>query len=211
MGSDRGGVRWASGRGVGDAEPRPRCTGRHARWMAVAFAAGATCCLIGPFPGYLALVGPVADFLTFFVGSLLFTAGGALRCCWPRLNGETPVERRGGRRPSSSPGRCSSTSRPSGPCRRRCRTRTTTGCRQPAIDLLGCVLFGVAVIAGYVVPPTGSVLDLAAANWNTADGAACFLVCAVAGLVGGDVAPPRPSAPVPHGHGRPAPSRKRTA
>jgi hypothetical protein len=46
--------------------------------MAVAFAAGATCCLIGPFPGYLALVGPVADSLTFFVGSLLFTAGGAL-------------------------------------------------------------------------------------------------------------------------------------
>jgi hypothetical protein len=79
MGSDRGGVRWASGRGVGDAEPRPRCTGRHARWMAVAFAAGATCCLIGPFPGYLALVGPVADSLTFFVGPLLFTAGGALQ------------------------------------------------------------------------------------------------------------------------------------
>jgi hypothetical protein len=50
-----------------------------ARWMALAFAAGSTCFLIGPFPGYLALVGPVADSLTFFVGSLLFTVGGALQ------------------------------------------------------------------------------------------------------------------------------------
>src|SRR3954449_4280109 len=55
--------------------PRPPGT----RWMAPAFAAGSTCFLIGPFPGYLALVGPVADALTFFVGSLLFTAGGALQ------------------------------------------------------------------------------------------------------------------------------------
>ena len=55
--------------------PRPSS----ARWMALAFAAGSTCFLIGPFPGYLALVGPVADSLTFFVGSLLFTAGGALQ------------------------------------------------------------------------------------------------------------------------------------
>jgi hypothetical protein len=29
------------------------------------------------------------------------------------------------------------------------------------------------------VPSTGSILDLAAANWNTALGAACFLACAV--------------------------------
>src|SRR3954453_9659723 len=32
--------------------------------------------LLGPFPGYLTLVGPRADAVTFFVGSLLFTAGG---------------------------------------------------------------------------------------------------------------------------------------
>jgi hypothetical protein len=30
-----------------------------------------------------------------------------------------------------------------------------------------------------VVPSTGSVLDQAAANWNTALGAACFLACAL--------------------------------
>src|SRR3954451_21138840 len=47
--------------------------------MALAFTAGSACFLVGPFPGYLALVGPVADAVTFFVGSLLFTVGGALQ------------------------------------------------------------------------------------------------------------------------------------
>src|SRR3954451_18829545 len=48
-------------------------------WMALAFAAGSACFLVGPFPGYVALVGPLADALTFFVGSVLFPAGGALQ------------------------------------------------------------------------------------------------------------------------------------
>ncbi len=46
-------------------------------------------------------------------------------------------------------------------------------------QLLGCIFFGVSAVAGYVVPSTGSVLDQAAANWNTALGAACFLACGV--------------------------------
>jgi hypothetical protein len=33
-----------------------------------------------------------------------------------------------------------------------------------------------------VVPSSGSILDLAAANWNTGLGAACFLACALATL-----------------------------
>jgi hypothetical protein len=40
----------------------------------------------------------------------------------------------------------------------------------------------IAAVAGYVVPSTGSMLDLAAVNWNTCLGAACFLSCALAGL-----------------------------
>ena len=47
--------------------------------MALLFAVGSTCFLVGPFPGYLDLVGPRADAVTFFVGSLFFTAGGALQ------------------------------------------------------------------------------------------------------------------------------------
>ena len=47
--------------------------------MAVCFALGSACFLIGPFPGYAQLVGESADAITFFVGSILFTAGGGLQ------------------------------------------------------------------------------------------------------------------------------------
>src|SRR5207302_9080512 len=57
--------------------------------------------------------------------------------------------------------------------------RRGAGWWQPAVNLLGCVFFGISAIAGYVVPSTGSMLDQAAANWNTALGAACFLACAL--------------------------------
>src|SRR5262245_38916357 len=53
------------------------------------------------------------------------------------------------------------------------------GWLQPAVNLLGCIFFGVSAVAGYVVPSTGSMLDQAAANWNTSLGAACFLAYAV--------------------------------
>ena len=36
-----------------------------------------------------------------------------------------------------------------------------------------------SAIAGYVVPSKGSTIDLAASNWNTALGDACFLAFAV--------------------------------
>ena len=49
------------------------------RWMALAFALGSTCFLIGPFPGYAQLVGANADAATFLIGSILFTAGGAVQ------------------------------------------------------------------------------------------------------------------------------------
>ena len=57
--------------------------------------------------------------------------------------------------------------------------RRGEGWWQPAVNLLGCIFFGISAIAGYVVPSTGSVIDLAAANWNTSLGAACFLACAL--------------------------------
>src|SRR4051794_8185107 len=49
------------------------------RWMAAFFALGSACFFVGPFPGYLDLVGGTADAVTFFVGSILFTLGGALQ------------------------------------------------------------------------------------------------------------------------------------
>ena len=47
--------------------------------MALCFALGSLCFFIGPLPGYAKLVGAEADGITFFVGSLLFTMGGALQ------------------------------------------------------------------------------------------------------------------------------------
>ena len=48
-----------------------------------------------------------------------------------------------------------------------------------AVNFVGCIAFGISAVAAYVVPSTGSALDLAAANAFTALGGLCFLVCAV--------------------------------
>jgi threonine/homoserine/homoserine lactone efflux protein len=47
------------------------------------------------------------------------------------------------------------------------------------VNLLGCVLFMISALAAFVVPDTGSILDLAAANWTTSLGAVCFLIGAI--------------------------------
>ena len=189
--------------------------------MALAFAAGSACFVVGPFPGYLALVGPVADAVTFFVGSLLFTTGGALqvRLAAPARHGPgadpaawwtatvqfagtlffNVTTFRGLQTAVSAPDYDRLVWRPdafgsvcflvsgliayaASPRRGLLPARGPRGWWQPGVNLLGCVLFGAAAVAGYVVPATGSVLDLAAANWTTSAGAACFLACAVAGL-----------------------------
>jgi hypothetical protein len=231
---------------------KKRAARSRSQGMSLAFAAGSICFLIGPFPGYIGLVGPVADAITFFVGSLLFTVGGALqawlavpdrqdagngRAAWHAATVQfagtvffnittfravqtalsDPDYDRLVWRPDAFGSVCFLISGliayAASPRHGLLPARGPAGWWQPGINLLGCVLFGVAAIAGYVVPSTGSMLDLAAANWTTAAGAACFLVCAVAGLVGGDEALPRPPAPVPplRGHGRGAPPGKRTA
>lgn len=191
------------------------------RWMALCFALGSTCFLIGPFPGYAQLVGESADAVTFFVGSILFTSGGALqsRLAWPERR------RPGGGRAAwwaaivqsagtlffnvttyqamhtalTSPEYNRLVWRPdwrgsicflvSGAVAYRAShrrgwhallpVRGAPGWWQPAVNLLGCIFFGISAVAGYVVPSTGSMLDQAAANWNTALGAACFLACAL--------------------------------
>ena len=51
--------------------------------------------------------------------------------------------------------------------------------RIATLNLGGCVLFGVSAIAGYIVPSTGDILDLAAANVTTSLGALCFLAGAI--------------------------------
>ena len=191
------------------------------RWMALFFACGSACFFIGPFPGYASLVGDAADSVTFFVGSILFTAGGALQTslAFPerRAPGAGQAAWRAGTIQSAGTlffnvttyqamhTALSSTEynklvwRPdalgsicflvSGVIAYRASARHGwlpvrggPGWWEPSVNLLGCVFFGISAIAGYVVPSSGSMIDLAAANWNTALGAACFLACAVATL-----------------------------
>lgn len=193
------------------------------RWMALCFAPGSTCFLIGPFPGYAALVGSSADAATFFIGSILFTAGGALQSLIAFPERQSP---RG--RPAwwaaaiqsagtlffnvttyqalhtslSNPSYDRLVWRPdalgsicflcsgvityqSSPRRGRLPERGPAGWWEPSINLLGCIFFGFSAVAGYLVPSTGSLINLAAANVNTALGAACFLACALATLLTG--------------------------
>ena len=56
------------------------------------------------------------------------------------------------------------------------------------MNLLGCVAFGISAVAAYVVPSTGSALDLAGANVFTSLGALGFLIGAVL-LLPGDASP----------------------
>jgi hypothetical protein len=192
--------------------------------MSALFAIGSLCFFVGPFPGYAQLVGAEADAITFFVGSLFFTAGGAVQT-WLAF----PARRGAGRadwwvatvqsagtlffnvttfmalstslsnahydrvvwRPDAFGSVCFLVSGAIGFAAAERRWWP------PTVNLLGCVLFGIAAVAGYVVPATGSVLALAAANWNTAAGGACFFVCALPGLrdrgshPDGVMAPPR--------------------
>ena len=61
--------------------------------------------------------------------------------------------------------------------------RGSSGWSEPAINLLGCVLFGISAVVGLLNPATGAHARTAAANWATSAGAACFLVCAGATLL----------------------------
>jgi hypothetical protein len=188
------------------------------RWMALLFAVGSLCFLIGPFPGYVDLVGPGADAVTFFVGSIFFTAGGAMQV-WLSLDGPRsalwvagvqsagtlffnvttfmamhtlltdPEYDRLVWRPDALGSICFLVSGviayAASPRHGLRPVRGTPHWWEPTVNLLGCVFFGISAVAGYVVPARGSMLDLAAANWNTALGAACFLACAVATLRSG--------------------------
>jgi hypothetical protein len=197
------------------------------RWMALSFALGSTCFLVGPFPGYVQLVGESADGVTFFVGSILFTLGGALQSwlSWPERHSPgggraawwaaivqsagtlffnvttyqamhttltSPEYNRLVWRPDWRGSICFLVSGTiaylSSPHRGWRPVRGAAGWWQPAINLLGCIFFGISAVAGYVVPSTGSMLDLAAANWNTSLGAACFLACALDTLHTGRIA-----------------------
>jgi hypothetical protein len=211
--------------------PRPATTVAWERAIAVGFAAGSACFLIGPFPGFVQLVGAGADGVVFFAGSVLFTLAAALELR------EATVRR--GRRWGADPSWWSAATQFVGTLLFNVSTfdamrdslsvhqenrlvwapdlfgsaaflvsgalayRVATGPRllpmhrdrpwtMAAVNLVGCIFFGLSAVASYVVPESGSILDLAASNWFTALGALCFLIGALLILPG---AAPADSAP----------------
>jgi hypothetical protein len=56
------------------------------------------------------------------------------------------------------------------------RRQPTKEWRMAIANLLGSIAFGVSAVAAYVIPSTGDVLALGAANFSTAIGALCFLI-----------------------------------
>jgi hypothetical protein len=187
------------------------------RWIAIGFAVGSACFFIGPFPGFVQLVGAGADGAVFFAGSVFFTLAALLevrestlrlgrwaadpswwsaavqfvgtllfnvstframqdglsthqenRLIWaPNLLGSvaflisSALAYRVANRARRSPAR---------------RTREW---KMATVNLAGSIFFGVSAIASYVVPSSGSTLDLAAANFTTALGALCFFIGAL--------------------------------
>jgi hypothetical protein len=207
-------------------------------WIGVLFAVGSACFAIGPFPGFVQLVGAAADAAVFFAGSLFFTAAAALQYLETVNADRGPAGHRARRRLrvlAVEPQRidwCATTIQFAGTVffnistyealssglsngaeNRLIWAPDVFGCacfliasalcwaevcggawspprRQPewwiaAVNLAGSVAFGIAGIASYVVPETGDVLALAAANFTTVIGALCFFAGAVLLLVEG--------------------------
>jgi hypothetical protein len=121
---------------------RPATRAPWDRAIAMGFAAGSACFFIGPFPGFVQLVGAG---VVFFAG---FLVSGVL--AYRVTTG-----------PSLLP---------------TCRDRDWS---TAAVNLVGCVLFGVSAVASRIVPSSGSILDLAASNWCTVLGAMCFFIGAL--------------------------------
>ena len=187
--------------------------GRLAWWTGVLFAIGSTCFLVGPFPGFVELVGSEVDGLVFFVGSIFFTSAAFLQyldavglrvltfaprsldwwACAVQFAGtlffnvstfhalETGLDVKAYDRLVWTPDlRGSICFLVAGVCAYLAvRGPRTLDWWIAAVNLLGCVAFMVSAIASYVVPSTGSAIDLAAANAWTSFGALCFLVGAV--------------------------------
>ena len=187
-------------------------------WIGVLFAIGSLCFVVGPFPGFVHLVGAEADAAVFFAGSLFFTAAAALQFLQARAHPRSTdwwaaavqlagtlffnlstyraldaalsngSEDRLIWRPDAFGSICFLVASALAWLEVRGRPRDT-GWWIAAVNLAGSIAFGVSAVAGYIVPATGDVLDLAAANVTTVLGALCFLAGAVLLIVGGRTTP----------------------
>jgi hypothetical protein len=187
------------------------------RLIAAGFAIGSLCFFVGPFPGFVELVGTPADGAVFFAGSIFFTLAATMEVRestvrrgrrWGRDSGwwsaavqwigtllfnistydamQDGLSVEQTNRLAWAPDAFGSAAfLISGMLAYRVAELARSGGRRDrdwktaAVNLAGCVFFAISAIASYIVPSTGTVLDLAAANFTTALGALCFFVGAV--------------------------------
>ena len=173
-------------------------------WAGVLFIIGSSCFAVGPFPGFLQLVGPTADAAVFFIGSIFFTSASTVQYLdsrsGPRLVWWAAVVQLAGTVFFNiSTGSALLDNLSTSQEDRLIWAPDVFGCVCflvasglawaaergfiSWINLAGSVAFGIAGVASYFVPDTGDVLDLAAANFTTVIGALCFLAGAVGMLV----------------------------
>ena len=186
--------------------------------MGVFFGLGSLCFVVGPLSGYGDEVGARADALTFFIGSILFTLGGASQCALAapeRLDRPTGSESWRtawiqsvgtlafnlmtfaaitvattshdydpvvwGQNAFGSV--CFLVSGTifyvSSPRRGLLPRFDHEGWWEPVVNLLGCVLFGISAVTGYVTGGAGTLISTQISNWTTVLGALCFLACAL--------------------------------
>lgn len=177
------------------------------RLIGALFAIGSVCFAVGPAPGYIDLVGSGADGVTFFVGSIFFTSAATLqllatprsqaRDWWASLIQaigtlffnvstfeamnealDTASKNRLVWAPDVYGSVCFLVSSAMAYWGVR-HMHGTSDFRIGLLNLAGSIAFGISAAASFIVPETGSELDLAAANWTTAIGAVCFLVGAL--------------------------------
>ena len=186
--------------------------------MGVFFALGSLCFVVGPLSAYGNAVGAHADAWTFFIGSILFTLGGASQCllaaperpdrptgvaswrtAWIQSIGtlvfnlmtfaaitvaatshdyNTVVWG-----PNAFGSVCFLISGMifylSSPRRGLLPRFDHEGWWEAAVNLLGCVLFGISAVTGYATGNAGTLISTEISNWTTTLGAACFLACAL--------------------------------
>jgi hypothetical protein len=188
------------------------------RAMGVFFGLGSLCFVAGPISAYGNAVGGRADAMTFFIGSILFTLGGASQCllaaperpdrptglaswrtAWIQSIGtlvfnlmtfaaitvaatdhsyNTVVWG-----PNAFGSACFLISGAifylSSPRRGLLPRFDHEGWWEAAVNLLGCVLFGISAITSYATGHAGTLVSTNVSNWTTTLGAACFLACAL--------------------------------
>ena len=183
-----------------------RGRGTPAWWIGILFAIGSLCFMIGPFPGFVDLVGSAADGTVFFVGSIFFTVaafiqflhsgGGDRAATLIQLVGtvffnvdtyramqaaydNSDVDRLIWR-PEAIGSVCFLVSGVLAYLtvrHLRHRSRRSGGSQRSTSAVVSSS--GFLRSPGTSCLSSGSALDLAAANWSTALGALCFLIGAV--------------------------------